>query len=205
MLFKGKRFVHQEIWDMHLLRISWWVKGSWHDCPYDLNQFLLNFCNIRVKRQVAGPREAAWSPPSLVVLNFNVDGASKGNLGLCGVGGVLHNSDEEALGYFFKNLDGEWAFEDEVRAIFLALLLCHQCGFSSVIIESDSTTNVGWVNSSLNRPSKLRNELNQIDYLFSEVNCMGVHHIYREAIDFADHLAKEGWGRPDALWFCSEL
>lgn len=38
-LFKDKSFTSQEIWDLHLLRAIWWVKGSWPGCPYDMNHF----------------------------------------------------------------------------------------------------------------------------------------------------------------------
>lgn len=43
----------------------------------------------KVKRKVAAKRLVAWSPPSSGVLKFNVDGASKGNPGPCGAGGVI--------------------------------------------------------------------------------------------------------------------
>lgn len=153
---------------------------------------------------MVGPKLAVWNPPSLGVLKFNVDGASKGNPGSCGAGGVLRNPNEETLGYFSKDLREGWASEAEVKAILLALQFCHQFCFNSVIIESDSTIVVGWVNSPSNRPSKLRNELNQIDFLLGQVNCIAVHHIFIEANDFAGHLAKEGCGRGETLWFCSD-
>lgn len=38
-----------------------------------------------------------WSPPSKVVLIFDVDRATKGKLSLTGVGGILQNEKEKVL------------------------------------------------------------------------------------------------------------
>lgn len=80
-LFKDKRFSTQETWDLHLLRASWWVKGSWPDCPYEIPQLLSNYCHIKIKRKLCAPRLAQWDPPQLGILKFNVDGSSMGNPG----------------------------------------------------------------------------------------------------------------------------
>lgn len=61
-----------------------------------------------------------------------------------------------------------------------------------LIIESDSSLAVGWVNNKSNRPWKLLNALNQIDMWLIEVNCLKVNHIFREANGEADRLAKRG-------------
>lgn len=85
----------------------------------------------------------------------------------------------------------------------MALLFSQQFLLSNITIESDSSLAVGWVNSRNNRPGALINDLNQIDYLVPQVNCLSIKHIYREENDKADQLAKEGVARVSPLWVCN--
>lgn len=119
-------------------------------------------------------------------------------------GGVIRDHLNRILGFFSINAGFGWAFEAEVRAIAKALSFCQEFLFREVIIESDSSIVVGWVNSKSNRPWKLANELNQIDYLMELTCCSQVNHIFREANESADSLAKAGCNRRNSLWWCSD-
>ena len=59
---------------------------------------------------------------------------------------------------------------------------------------------IGWVNNKHNRPVKLLTELNRIDRIMLEVNCVAVKHTYREANTEADKLAKEGCDKSTPIW-----
>lgn len=50
-----------------------------------------------------------------------------------------------------------------MKAIFLALSFSKEFGFSQLLVESDSTLAVGWVNGKSNRPLALINDMNAID------------------------------------------
>lgn len=104
---------------------------------------------------------------------------------------------------FSEKVGNGWAFEAEVKAILMALLICQQFLLSNITIESDYTLAVGWVNSKTNKPWALLNELNQIYFLIDQGNCLGVHHVFREANDRADKLAKEGVSRDSPVWVCN--
>ncbi|XP_057432300.1 uncharacterized protein LOC130725057 [Lotus japonicus] len=203
LVFRDKVFNREEVWDMHVMRIGWWVKAKWKDCPYNTEQFNANFCNIRMKMSAVSVRTTTWQPPTLGTLKFNVDGASQGNPGPSGLGGVLRDHQNRVFGYFSINSGFGWAFEAEVRAILKALQFCQEFMVYEVYIESDSTAAVGWINSKLNRPWKLLNELNQIDFLLELTKCSKVSHIYREANETADSLAKVGCNRSNSLWWCA--
>lgn len=201
--FNNKGFQANEVWDMHLMKIYWWTKYLWKECPFDSAQFITNFCDIKTNKAAPSlPRVAVWQPPAFGLLKFNVDGASKGNPGPSGIGGVVRNHNNTILGYFSKNVGHDWAFSAEVKAILHALIFCHQFLLSNIVIESDSTLALGWVLSQERRPFTLLNDLNHIDYLARQVNCLGFHHVFREANDEADKLAKEGCNRDDFLWVC---
>lgn len=129
------------------------------------------------------------------MIKFNVDGSSRGNPGVSGIGGTLRDANGISLGFFSKPLGLSWAYIAEIKAILEALLFCKR----HVIVESDSTLAVGWVMNRSNRSWKLFNDLNQIDMLMEEVGCFGVVHIYREANTVVDHLTKNGCDRSEAL------
>src|ERR1044072_4786886 len=93
-----------------------------------------------------------------------------------------------------------YAYEAEVKAVLNALLFCRELSLQELLIESHSTLTVGWINCKSNRPWKLRHDLNMIDYLLLEVNCLAVSHIYREANGVTDNLAEEGCDRVPPLW-----
>lgn len=59
-------------------------------------------------------------------------------------------------------------------------------------------------NSRDKRPGKLINELNQIDLLMKEINCMEIRHAYREGSIVADYLANKGCERSDPIWVLLE-
>lgn len=193
--FKNQSFSFDSIWDIHLSRICAWVQSWWKECPYSSYDFAQFFGEIKTHQSSPRIRSSEWSPPPPDLVKFNVDGFSLGNPGSSGVGGVLRNHNKDFLGIFSEAIPDSWAYEAEVLAILKALLFCKLHSFRNVLIESDSTLAVGWVNNSSNRPWKLVNALNQIDTLMVEVECSGVGHIYREANSIADELAKSGHSR----------
>src|ERR1044072_4468521 len=178
-IFKDKCVDCQELWEMQDLRIFWWAKGQGLDTAYDFGQFSNNFCKIRFKNRRKNQRLVLWSPPSFGVLKFNVDGASQGNPGPSGAGGILRDHKKEILGLFSLNLGLGGAVDAEAKAILFALKFCHQFMISNPIIESDSQVVVGWFNNKLYRPAQLLNVLNQIDLLRGETHCIEVRFIYR--------------------------
>lgn len=120
------------------------------------------------------------------------------------MGELIRNSERKRVGYFAMNAGVGWAYEAEIKAIQNGLIFCQQFLLKNGVIESDSTTAVGWVCSRANRPWRLLNELNETDYLMREVNCLGVKHIYRESNSLADYLANKGCGRRKPLWVLLE-
>lgn len=106
--FNDKSFKAYEVWDSHILKLFWWIKSVWKECPFDSTQFLTNFSDLRIAKKVSPQRSVAWSPPSPGFLKFNVDGASQGNPGPSGIGGVIRNHNNVILGYFSKNIGHGW-------------------------------------------------------------------------------------------------
>lgn len=203
-IFRGTRINLVEVWDMALTRVAWWVKNLWPSCPYDTYQIVRNLGEIKFPSPRHKERVVVWTPPDIGFLKVNVDGASKGNPGPSGIGGLIRNSNRKILGYFALNTGFGWAYEAEVRAIQHALIFCHQYLFRNIIIESDCTMAVGWVQSIETRPWRLISELNQIDMLMKEINCREIRNIYKESNFIADFLANKGCERLTPVWTLEE-
>ncbi|XP_057419024.1 uncharacterized protein LOC130713256 [Lotus japonicus] len=203
--FSNKEINLDNIWEMHLLRIGWWIKALNKRNLYSLEHFARDFTNIRLQPRQKKMRNASWSLLVDGTMKVNVDGASKGNPGTRGIGGILRNVRNEIKGFFSKNIGHGFAFEAEVVAIHEALSLCQQHLIHNIIIESDSSLAVGWVNCRRNRPWKLRGILNQIDILIPLVNCLEIRHIFREANSEADALAKRGSNNPRPLYYFNSV
>lgn len=199
--FNQKDFNSSDIWDMHLLRIGWWVKPILIQSSYSVDQVIRNFELIRFAPSVPKIRCSSWSPPEAGLIKINVDGAAIGCPGMSGIGGIFRNNKNEILVFFSKNIGVGFAFEAEIWAIHEALKICAVNFLRNIIIESDASLAVGWVNNRYNRPWKLHNALNQIDQWVSEVNCLKVKHIFREANSEADKLAKRGAAHSKDLFY----
>src|ERR1044072_4221637 len=82
------------------------------------------------------------------------------------------------LFFFSKAIGVLWAYEAEVKTILSALQFCKQFGLSHVLIENNSTLSIGWVNCRVNRPVSLLNDLNLIDVLMKDIDCIAVFHSF---------------------------
>ncbi|XP_057452783.1 uncharacterized protein LOC130744629 [Lotus japonicus] len=204
LIFKGEEVAVEAVWDIHLTRIFWWLKASNQDCPYTLYDFIVQFREVRVSRRRRQSRVVEWVCPPVGFVKFNVDGAARGAPGPGGIGGVVRDSNGTIIGYFSMKVGTVFAHEAEIKAIRMALKFCKEFGVRQVLIESDSTLAVGWVNRRSLRPWKLLSDLHVIDLLKPEVECVDVYHVYREVNVQADFLAKSGCDREEDLRvYCS--
>ena len=90
-------------------------------------------------------RIVLWYSPPFGVLEFNVDGASRGKPGLAGIGGVLRNCKGKVLIMFSKYVDVCDPDEADVLAIFEGLRLFLSRYGDTLIMESDSSNAIAWV------------------------------------------------------------
>lgn len=87
-----------------------------------------------------------WRKPEMGWVKFNVDGCCKGNPGTTGGGGMIRNYNGEmikAFAEFYGQGNNNLA---EAKAMLYGVKLCCNCGFSKVIVESDSMLIVNLVN-----------------------------------------------------------
>ena len=103
-VFQNAVFNFETVWDLHLMRIFWWIQAFSKECSYTANAFLYHFERVRLNHKVKPTRICVWSPPPADALKFNVDGSAKGSPGPSGIGGVCRNHKGEILGFFSKLL-----------------------------------------------------------------------------------------------------
>ena len=138
-------------------------------------------------------------------MKFNVDGFAYGKPGPAGCGGILRNERERILALFSGPLGILDSNIVEVMAIKVALGMFVRSiwkGKFGLIIESDSKIAVRWCSGKDCRPWKLWEIFGAIDKFVEDIGNVSWTHIYREANDLADSLAKSGVGRSLMLEKC---
>ncbi|KAK3219107.1 hypothetical protein Dsin_013077 [Dipteronia sinensis] len=141
--------------------LNWWDISA---CmPYKLNDWMEEWLNLccEVKSSRAwmivfhAICRSIWEFRNNVVFNqdalkFKVDGSSRGNPALAGIGGILLNHVYATLCMFSSFLEaGISSSFAEISAILEACELCEKVSHTAVkciIIESDSKSAVSWVN-----------------------------------------------------------
>lgn len=68
------------------------------------------------------------------------------------------------------------------------------------MIKSDSALVVGWEDNKVDMPWNFIQDLNLINLLCIEVDCIGIKQIYRESNNLANYLAKTGCNRQVSIW-----
>ncbi|XVF67225.1 hypothetical protein PTKIN_Ptkin10aG0103200 [Pterospermum kingtungense] len=121
--------------------------------------------------------------------------ASSGKSGPAGIEGVMRSHASEELARFSKSVGIEDSSVAELIAICEAFLTFIDSPYvynCALIVESDSKNAVTWVNSPLSAPWRVLNFINHIECLKRKLRKWEVVHIFKEANQVVDQLAKEG-------------
>ncbi|KAL4388066.1 hypothetical protein GQ457_09G011730 [Hibiscus cannabinus] len=95
-----------------------------------------------------------WKAPPVGFLKFNVDGAVSGSFGAAGIGGILRNHENQIVYSFHRSAGFLDPTSAEILAIVEAVsyfLSWRWCSSFRLIIESDSSLAVSWINSPHNQ------------------------------------------------------
>ncbi|XVF81381.1 hypothetical protein PTKIN_Ptkin15bG0150400 [Pterospermum kingtungense] len=145
---------------------------------------------------------SSWIRPEVGCFKFNVDGSAHGKPGPVGISGVMRDHEEAVKILFSIPIGIADSNLDELLAIREAFLLFTALQWScshNLVIESDSSNAVKWVNFPFVAPWAMRSFLNQIEALKSRVLNWRVVHVNREINFVVDTLAKEAALREDEL------
>ncbi|KAK3212212.1 hypothetical protein Dsin_016918 [Dipteronia sinensis] len=140
--------------------------------------------------------KSSWRPPREGEIKFNVDGSSRGNPGLSGIGRILRNCVGDIICMFTSFIGCGTSTAAEVAAILKACQCCEsvQCPtYVNVIIESNSKSAVSWVNGVGVGNIQFLESLLEIKDVLHRLNPrVSVRYATRNGNAIADFLAKQG-------------
>jgi ribonuclease HI len=144
----------------------------------------------KVKNMISTPIK--WFSPPLGWFKLNTDGASLGNPGLAGGGGVIRNHLGDWVGGFSRAIGVTTNVQAELRALKDGLNLAIDLGILNLEIEMDSLVAVQCVNSLSTPNAFLSTIVIDCRSLMERIENCSLKHIFREANGCADLLAKAG-------------
>lgn len=133
-----------------------------------------------------------WRPPNIGWFKLNFDGASRGNSGPSGAGGVIHSWQGKTIARYSKPLEIDTNNMAEFKALVLGLSLCIELNLAKVEIEGDSAIVVNALRAKKVLSWKLQSLLDSAINMMDKFENVMINHIYREGNTMADALANLG-------------
>lgn len=63
VVFNNKEFCVNTMWDMHIARLTWWLKAWWSSCPYSAVQLAMGLQHIALPKPAKIRKAQQWVPP----------------------------------------------------------------------------------------------------------------------------------------------
>jgi len=141
-----------------------------------------------------------WHPPPQGFLKFNIDGASKGNLGISSFGGVLRDENGCLLFIFHCHLGRATNNMEELMALEQCLEFLKQDNLQNIIIEADFELIINSIKriscgTELEKVSKHWRLLQVFQWIQLHLLCLrtvSFTHVRRMTNKLADILANQG-------------
>ncbi|CAL1407041.1 unnamed protein product [Linum trigynum] len=134
--------------------------------------------------------EIGWKLPPPGWWKLNVDGASNGNPGVAGAGGVLRGSDGRWAGGFCASLGCCSAVMAELWGLYHGLDIAWRHGCRTLMVESDSKLAIELVNNRTDPLHPYATLLAAIRRKIAQDWVVRLSHVYREGNRVADWLSK---------------
>jgi len=145
-------------------------------------------------------KQVTWKPPPKHTFKLNFDGASKGNPGLAGFGGIIRNHEGEPLILYYGNIGWDTNNSAELEGLWQGLLLAGGHNFHSLEVEGDSQILINMAKNILNGSHakkiatswRLEARLEAIELELHRNRAITFTHIKREGNKVADFMANVG-------------
>eukprot|EP00253_Pinus_taeda_P025596 PITA_25596 len=160
------------------------------------------------RQQIPNSKATQWNYPPKGSLKLNFDGASRGNPGTWGIGGVIRNQDGEIIHIYCRELGESTNNEMEFAALEHGLRILKNLQYSKVIVEGDSSLVISvakkiYAGTKVSRVTKhwiLTKVTENIVELMVGMNGLVFQAVRRKANGLADYLANYGLDNPDEIW-----
>ncbi|KAK2655291.1 hypothetical protein Ddye_008343 [Dipteronia dyeriana] len=191
--------------------MAWWFKhhslGS-IDLITTLLRNVGEFCKDSIKTKKCVFEE--WISLGIEALKFNIDGSSRGNPGVAGVGGVLRNNLGAVLCLLSSNIGSQNAITTELMVVEKSCSLCISNSAmwgQKIEIVSDSKTAFSWIKSTDFRTLHHVRLVYDIYDLMRNHDMMKILFSSEASNSYVDNLAKRGSRKDKYLihwvWLCS--
>ncbi|GKV13012.1 hypothetical protein SLEP1_g24089 [Rubroshorea leprosula] len=134
----------------------------------------------------------AWSKPSFGCIKLNTDGASEGNPGPAGAGGVFRDHLGNFIIGFSRKVGFATSLAAELWAIRDGLLIAIHRGFNNLIVESDSKTAISMITAGSYNCHHLSTLILDCRELLRQFENIQIGHAVRECNMTADCFARMG-------------
>lgn len=196
--------VHQNI--METLSLKEWhpedlptlpqEKVVWDNWQISINHYSAKDRTPNKHRQEA----SSWNPPPTGMIQLNFDGASKGNPGQAGYGGVFRDHHGHPLSIFMGSIGWDTNNSAELEGLWRGLKIAHRKNFFPLIVEGDSQIIIRMATklqygSPIHKISsswRMSQRLEMINHWLSMHQAITFKHIRWEGNKLADLLANLG-------------
>ena len=150
----------------------------------------------------------SWSPPREGFFKLNFDGASKGNPGRAGFGGILRNARGQAVWVFFGYIGQDTNNSAELEGLLHGLLLAQENQCFPLVVEGDSRVILGMAAkiqagqpaSKVSNTWRLEGRLERLGDMLKALDACTWSHIRRNGNKVADCLANLGVKAKVPFW-----
>lgn len=141
-----------------------------------------------------------WNPPAKFTFKLNFDGASKGNPGQAGFGGIIRNHEGAPLILYYGNMGWDTNNSAELEGLWRGLLLAGEHNYYPLEVEGDSQILINMAKKILNGSQtrnittswRLEARLENIERELQKNRAITFIHTRRDGNRVTDFMANEG-------------
>ena len=161
---------------------------------------ILEYVGNTSERNRGRGSQEIWDPPPYNMFKLNFNEASKGNLGLTGFRGAIHNSEGKIVGLCWGYIGENTNNVAELKRLIVGIDMAIQQGWIPIILEGDSRIILqmatkllhGKLVSKVADNWKMDHTLEQVRGLVRAHSKVQIHHVKRKQNNLADLLANYG-------------
>lgn len=216
-IFKNEKYISHRLFDLILKQLHETVSTTVCNLPKNppseteirtLTQLVMQGITPQglIRKDIAMVTEKDFSqPPPKGYVKYNIDGASKGNLGTTGLGGVLRDEEGSVIFIFHCHLGRATNNMAELMAVEQCLEFLTQNHGSNVVVEADSeitinsvkTINYGTRREKVSNHWKLIEVYQRIQVHLEGLRIVSFNYVRRTANKLRDSLAHQGVNNAD--------
>eukprot|EP00253_Pinus_taeda_P001915 PITA_01915 len=211
-IFKDKQSTSEETWRrihkniQETTTLQAWTKEDLPSTDNERNildnwQLQLSLDSLKSNATIAHNKDVCqWQAPPTSTFKLNFDGASKGNPGDAGYGGIIRDSEGKPIRIYFGNIGWDTNNSAELEGLWQGLLQAGNLNFQPIIVEGDSQILINMATRLQNGSNarkialswRLEARLNALAKKLSNFNAISFSHTKREGNKVADLLANIG-------------